>query len=120
TEELVEAVQCREKLVQVTQMILTELSGSIALRLQRSRKRASFHRNTNVGSGLAYRRQPCPNRQFAGDEIRPPRRATCFGVIVSESHTLRRELVQVRRLSGHDPLVIGADVEPANVVTHDE
>jgi predicted ATPase len=33
---------------------------------------------------------------------------------------LRGELVQVRRLAGHDALVVGTDVEPADVVAHDD
>src|SRR5262245_26035786 len=101
-------------------MILTELSGSITLRLQRSRKRASFHRDPDVGPGLAYGRQARADGKLAGDEIRPPRRAASFGVIVGEFYTLRRQPMQVRCPSGANPLVIGVDVEPANVVSHDE
>src|SRR5262249_22063991 len=119
-EELTEAMQGRQEFVQVARVILAKRASGIALRLQRSGKRASFHRDPDVGPGLAYGRQARADGKLAGDEIRPPRRAACFGVIVGKSYTLRRELIQVRCLSGHDPLVISADVEPANVVSHDE
>ena len=55
-----------------------------------------------------------------GDEVGAAGGAARFGVVVGESHALGGELVEVRRLAGHDALVIGADIEPADVVTHDD
>src|SRR6185436_11144511 len=46
--------------------------------------------------------------------------AARFGIIVCEPHAFGGQLVEVRRLPGHDALVIGADVEPADIVAHDD
>jgi hypothetical protein len=70
-------------------------------------------------AGLADGCKSCPDRQLAGDEIGAARGAARFGVIVSETHALGGQLVEVRRLAGHDSLVVRADIEPADVVTHD-
>ena len=76
--------------------------------------------HADVGAGLADRRQAGAQRNFAGDEVGAARRAACLGVVVGEQHAFGGELVEVRRLAGHDAPVIGADVEPADIVTHDD
>ncbi len=119
-EELVEAVQRRQELVQVAEVVLAELAGGVALRLERGGNRAGLGRHADVGAGLADGRQPGADREFAGDEVRPTRRATGLGVVVGEPHAFGGEFVEVRRLAGHDALVVGADVEPAHVIAHDE
>src|SRR5262249_20870216 len=53
-------------------------------------------------------------------EICATRRAARLGVIVGEQHAFRRQAVEVRRLPRHDSAMIGADVEPADVVAHDD
>jgi hypothetical protein len=119
-EELVEAVQRRQKLVEVAEVVLAELRGGIALSLERGRKRAGLRGHADVGARLADRRQAGAQGDLAGDEARPSRRAAGLGIIIREQHALRGELVEVRRLARHHAAVIGADVEPADVVTHDE
>src|SRR5262249_31993532 len=52
-------------------------------------------------------------------EVGPPRRAARLGVVVGEQHALGSQLVEVRRLPGHDAAVVGADVEPADIIAHD-
>src|SRR5262249_59913543 len=98
-EELVEAVQRWQKLVQVTQMVLAELAGRIALRFERSRECAGFHRDTDVGARLTYRSQSGAQRNLAGDEVRTARRAACLGIVVGKQHALRSELIEVRRFA---------------------
>ena len=120
TEELVEAVHRRQILVQVAKMVLAELPGRIAVRLQHGGERHGLIRQADVGSGLADSRQSGTQRDFAGDEIRAAGRAARLGVIVGEPHAFGGELVEIRRLAGHDAMVIGADVEPAHIVTHDD
>ncbi len=44
------------------------------------------------------------------------RGATRLGIVVGEAHALGGQPVEVRRLAGHHALVVGADVEPADVV----
>ena len=119
-EELIEAVQRRQELVEVAEVVLAELAGGIALRLERGGNGASLGRHADVGAGLADGRQPRAQGDLAGDEGGPARRAAGFGVVVGEQHALRGQLVEVRRLAGHHAAVVGADVEPADVVAHDE
>ncbi len=120
SEELVEAVHGREIFVQVAEVVLAELPGGIALCLQGGGERRSLCRDPHVGTGLAYGRQSGADRQLAGDEVRATRRATCFGVIVRKHHAFRRQLVEVRRLPRHDAAMVGADIEPADIIAHDD
>src|SRR5262249_54523665 len=55
-----------------------------------------------------------------GNEVRAPCRAARFGVIVRESHAFGCQPVEVRRLARHDPAMVGADIEPAYIVAHDD
>ena len=119
-EELVEAVHRRQVLVQVAEVVLAELPGGVALRLQRGGQRAGLVRQADIGARLAHGGQPGAKGNLAGDEVRPARRAACLGVVVGEHHALCGQLVEVRRLAGHDAAVVGADVEPADVVAHDD
>ena len=119
-EELIEAVHRRQVLVEITQVVLAELPGFIAHRLEGSGERDSLSREAHVGSGLPHSRQARADRQFAGNEVRPTRRAARLSVVVGEAHALRSQFVEVRRLAGHDALVVGANVEPADIVAHDD
>ena len=60
------------------------------------------------------------DRQLAGDELRPPRRAARLGVVIGEQHTFGGKLVDVRRPPGHHAAVVSADVPHADIVTHDD
>ena len=101
-------------------MVLAELAGLIALRLEDGGEGDGLRRHSHVSSGLADGGQTGADRQLAGDEVGAPRRAACLGVVVGEHHALRGKLVEVRRLARHDSAVISADVEPAHIVAHDD
>ena len=75
---------------------------------------------TDLGARLADRGHAGADGQFAGDEVRPARRATRLGVIVGEHHAFLGHLVEVRRPPGHHAAMVGADVPHADVVAHDE
>ena len=90
------------------------------MRLECGGERAGLGRDADVGAGLAHRGQARAQWDLAGDEVGPPRRAARLGVVVGEQHALRGQLVEVRRLARHHAAMIGADVEPADVVAHDE
>src|SRR5215468_4053353 len=100
-------------------MVLAELPRGIALRLQGGSERRRLRRDAHVSPGLADGRQARADRQLAGDEVSTARRAARFSVVVREQHAFRRQLIEVRRLSRHDSAMIGADVEPADIVAHD-
>src|SRR5215469_16903052 len=101
-------------------MVLAELPSRVAERFERGGKRACLVRNTDIGTRLAHRGQTGAERDFSGDEIGTTRGAACFRVVVSKPHAVGGELVEVRRLAGHDALMVSADVEPADIVTHDD
>ena len=80
----------------------------------------SLVRHAHIGAGLTDGRQAGADRDLAGDEVRPARRAARLGIVVGEHHALRGQLVEVGRLAGHDAAMVGADVEPADIVAHDD
>ena len=120
TEEFVEAVHRRQIFVQVAEMVLAELAGGVAHRFEQKRRRHRLLRHADVGAGLADRGEPGAQRNLPGDEVGAAGGAARFGVVVGEAHAVGGELVEVRRLAGHDALVIGADIEPADIVAHDD
>src|SRR4029077_957053 len=74
----------------------------------------------DISTRLADGRETCADRQLTGDKVRATRGATRFSVVVCEQHALAGETIEVRRLPRHDAAIVGADVKPANVVSHDE
>ena len=119
-EELVEAVDGGQELIEVAQVVLAELAGGVALRFERGGNRAGFRRDAGLGARLADRGHAGADGQLAGDEVRATRRAARLGVVVGEQHAFLGQLVEVRRPAGHHAAVVGADVPHADVVAHDE
>src|SRR5580704_12167846 len=97
-------------------MVLTELTGRVPHRLEDKRGGHRLLRHTDVGAGLANRGEPGAQRYLPGDEVGAAGRAARLRVVISKAHALGCELVEVRRFAGHDALVIGADIEPADIV----
>ena len=118
--ELIEAVHGRQELVEVAEVVLAELAGGVAHGFQRRRDGRRLRRHADRGAGLADRGKAGADRQFAGDEVGASCRAARLGVVVGEAHAFGGELVEVWRPARHDALVVGADVEPADVIAHDE
>ena len=119
-EELIEAVQRRQVFVQVAEVVLAELAGGVAQGLERGGDRAGLSGMPTSAPAWPTVVRPVRSGNSPGDEVRPARRAARLGVVVGEQHALRGQLVEVRRLAGHHAAVVGADVEPADVVSHDE
>jgi hypothetical protein len=109
-----------QELVQVAQVVFPELAGGVAHGLKHRGNRRRFVGHSERGAGLTDSGEPGADRQFASDKVCPARRAAGLCVVISKQHALRRELVEIRRLTGHDPPVVGADIRPADVITHDE
>ena len=120
TVELVEAVDGGKKLVEIAKVVLAELSRGVSHRLERGRDRRRGVRHPDGRAGLTDRRHSRADRKLAGDEVRATRRAACFGVVVGEPHAFGGQPVEVGRSAGHQALVVRANVEPADVVAHDE
>src|SRR5439155_16846730 len=100
-EELVEAVDGGQELIQIAEMVLAELSGLIALCFERGSNRAGYGRYSDLGTRLTDRGHGRADGQFAHDKVRPARRATRLGVIVGEQHALLGHLIEVRCSAGH-------------------
>ena len=60
------------------------------------------------------------DRRLAGDEGRAAGRAALLAVPVGEDRAFLADAVDVGRAVAHDAHVVGADIEPADVVAHDE
>ncbi len=120
TEELVESVDAREILIQVTQVVLAELVGLVALRLQYSSERHGLIRQSHVCPSLTDGGQTRADWQLTGDEISAAGSTASLCIVIGEAHSLRCQLVEIRRFSRHYALVVGADVEPTNIIAHDD
>ena len=119
-EELVEAVHGRQEVVAVAEVVLAELAGDVALRLQ------------EVGDGRVLLRQPLrrarqadfqqagADRRLAGDEGGAPRRARLLAVVVGEDRAFAGDAVDVGRAVAHHAAIVGADVPQPDVVAHDD
>ena len=119
-EELVEAVHRRQELVVVAEMVLAELAGGVAERLQRLGDGHVLGLQAEVGAGQADLGKAGAQRRLAGDERRAARRAALLGVIVGEHHAFAGDAVDVRRAIAHHAERIGADVGLSDVVAHDD
>ena len=108
-----------QKFVAVAEVVLAELSGGVTERLECFRYRHVFCMEAHVGTRLADLRQAGADRRLPGDEGGAAGGATLLGVIVGENRTLSADAINVRRPVTHDAEVVGADVEPADVVGHD-
>ena len=118
-EELVEAVDGGQELIQVTQVVLAELAGSIAHGFERCRNGRCFRRHPDRRAGLTNGSQASAYRQLAGDEVGATSSTGRLSIVIGEAHSLGGEFVEVRRLARHDALVVGADIKPTDVVAHD-
>jgi hypothetical protein len=119
-EELVEAVHGWQVLVAVAEVVLAELPGGVAERLEQ------------LGDGRVLGLQPQRRRRdpdlgeagaehaLAGDERRAPGGAALLAVGVGEPHALVGDAVDVGRPVAHQPVAVAAQVGDADVVTPDD
>ena len=115
-EELVEPVRGRQRLVGVAQVVLAELRGHVALRLEKFGDRDVARLQAFLRAGQADLQQAGAEAGLAGDETRPAGRAALLAVPVGEERTFPGNAVDVRRLVAHHAQVVGADVPVADVV----
>ena len=118
--ELVEAVYGGQELVAVAQVVLAELPGRIAERLEQFRNRRVFLLQAERGARQADLGQAGAQAGLAGDEGGPTGRAALLGIVVGEHHAFLRDAVDVGRLVAHQAVRIGADVGLPDVVTPDD
>ena len=119
-EELVEPVGRRQHLVAVAEVVLAELAGHVALRLEQVGDGRVFllhafgrARQADLGEAGADGRLP-------GDERRAAGGAALLAIPVGEQRAFLGDAVDVRRLVAHHAHVVGADVELADVIAPDD
>ena len=118
-EELVEAVSRRQVLVQVAQMVLAEMSGRVAERLEQLGNRRIFSLEPDVGTRHAHLAQAGAEDALTGDERRAAGRAGLLAIGVGEAHPFFRDPVDVGRSVAHQPIAVAAEVRDADVVSPD-
>ena len=119
-EELVEAVHGRQELVLVAEMVLAELAGRVAERLEQLGDGRVFRLQPDVGAGHPHLGQPGADRVLAGDEGGAARGAALLGVVVGEGHAFVGDAVDVGRAVAHLAAAVVADVPPADVVAPED
>jgi len=118
-EELVEAVQRGQELVAVAQVVLAELPGGVAERLEQLRDRRILRPQADRRRGDADLAQAGPEHALAGDERRPAGGAALLAVGVGEPHALVGDTVDVGRAVAHQPVAVAAQVRDADVIAPD-
>ena len=119
-EELVEAVRGRQVLVEVAQMVLAELAGHVALRLEQFGDGHVFLLQAFLRAGQADLEQAGAEWRLPGDEGRAAGGAALLAVPVGKHRAFLGDAVDVRRLVAHHAVIVGADVPPADVVAPDD
>ena len=119
-EELVEAVHGRQIFVAIAEMVLAELTGGVAERLQHFRDGRVFRVQSDRCAGHADLGQAGADRVLTGDEARAAGRAALLAVPVGEGRPFLRDAVDVGGLVAHHALAVMADVPIADVVAPDD
>ena len=119
-EELLEAVVGRQHLVAVAEVVLAELAGDVAERAEQPGDRRVLDLHALGRAGQADLGQPGADRRLAGDEGGAAGGAALLAVPVGEERALLGDAVDVGRAVAHHAVVVGADVELADVVAPDD
>ena len=115
-EELVEPVVGGQMLVTIAQVVLAELRGRIAVRLQEFGDCRVLSAEPFLRTREAHLREPRAQRVLPRDEGRATGGAALLPVEVGEPDALSGQPVDVGRRVAHHPLVVGADVPVADVI----
>ena len=119
-EELIEAVHGGQELVAVAEMVLAELTGHVAERLQEVGDGRIRGLQALGRAGQSDLQQPGAHRALPGDEGGAAGGAGLLAVIVGENPALLGQPVDVGGAVAHLAAVIGGDVPVADVVAHDD
>ena len=106
-EELVEAVVRRQVLVAVTEVVLAELAGGVALGLEQARDGRILDLHAFLGARQADLREAGAEHRLPHDERRAAGGAGLLTVVIGEDHAFVRDAVDVGCLVPHHPLGVG-------------
>ena len=118
-EPFVEAVHGRQELVAVAQVVLAELAGGVALRLQHFGQRRIGLLDAARRAGDADRGHAGADRHLAHDERGAAGGAAGLAVVIGEEHAFLGDAVDVGR-PAHHAVRVRADVPHADVVAQDD
>ena len=119
TDELVETVHRGQVFIEVALMVLAELAGGIALRLQHGGDRDIGLLPTLGGSRHADLGHPGSHRHGAVEESSPAGRAGLLTVVVRKGDPLPGDAVDVGSSVAHHATVVVADIPGADIVAPD-
>ena len=100
-EQLVEAVDRRQQVVAVAEVVLAELAGRVAKRLEQFGDRRVFFLQAFVRARQADLGQAGADGRLPGDERRAAGGAALLAVPVGEQRAFLGDAVDVRRLVAH-------------------
>ena len=119
-EELVEAVHGGQVLVLVPEVVLAELAGGVAVRLQQLGDRRVLLLQTDGRPRHSDLGHAGAEHALSGDERRPPGGAALLAVGVGETHPLVGDPVDVGCSVTHQAVAVTAQVGDADVVAPDD
>src|SRR5208283_4318386 len=118
-EELVETVNCRQKIIAVTKMVLAELSGHVAQRFEQLGESRILLRQAFFRTWQAHFQKASTDWALAGNERSAARSAGLLAVVVSENRAFICYAIDVGCAVSHHAAIVGADVPVTDVVGHD-
>ena len=118
--ELIESVERWQMFVPVTQVVLAELAGGIALRLQHFGERGILGLHAHRPPDHAYRGQACPDGIHARHERRTTGGAGWMRVMIAEHSPFLGNAIDVGCAVAHDTTTVNAQVGEADIVTPDD
>jgi len=118
--KLVEPMHGRQEFVAIAQVVLAELPGRIAERLEHLGDRWVFLPQAQSGCWQSNLCHAGTEARLAGDERGAAGGAALLGVVVREHHALACEAVDVGRLVAHHTMRVRADVRLTDVVAPDD
>ena len=100
-EEFIEAMNRRQVLVKVAEVVLAELTGGVTLRLQQLCDGRVLRLQAHIHARRANFRKTRAKYALSGDECRATRGAALFAVGIGEEHSLGGDAVDVGRSVAH-------------------
>jgi hypothetical protein len=119
-EELIETVHRRQMLIPVAQMVLAELAGGVAMRLEQLGDGRVLGTHPHGGARQAHLAQPRAEHALAHNEGGATRRAALLAVAIGKEHAFVGDAVYVGRLVAHHAPAVAAEVPVTDVISPDD
>src|SRR5690606_877416 len=109
----------REHVIEVAEMVLSELSRGVALILQRACDGQRLLGHADRSAGKSHLGETGAKHALPGDERRAAGGAGLFTVAVDEHHALVGDAVDVGRAIAHEAMRVATEVRDTDVVAPD-